>query len=175
MIRGVTRGRVTPTKSGPRPGVSMAAAACPILLHHLPPDLIRAVQQNATEDARRVAAYLGALGLRPGGGDTARAPFGLPTYFLVGLAAALRLLSWEQSGLRAHRDAGLPAAGEALREVFRAVTDPAPLVVKEQAARRLLRRALGVFVARLAWDGRALLGADLELGEADEDALVDAL
>jgi hypothetical protein len=27
----------------------------------------------------------------------------------------------------------------------------------------------------MAWDGRPLLGADLELGAADEDALVDAL
>ena len=94
---------------------------------------------------------------------------------LVGLAAALRLRAWEQSGLRAHQEAGLPTADEALREVFRAITAPAPLSEKEQAARQLGTQVLGVLIRRLAWNGRTLLDADLELGEADEDTLVDAL
>jgi hypothetical protein len=153
----------------------MAATACPIARPQFPPDLIEAVAQDAAADAERVAAFLGALGLRPSGEGAARVPLRLPAYFLVGLAAALRLLAWERSGLQVHRDAGLPPAHEALRGVFGAVAAPAPLAEKEQAARRLLGRVLGVFIARLAWTGRALLGADLELGEADEDALVDGL
>jgi hypothetical protein len=153
----------------------MSAASCPISLHQLPPELRQAVAQGAADDAERVAAFLDALGLRPSGEGTARVPLRLPTYFLVGLGAALRLLAWEQRGLRVHREAGLPPAHEALRNVFRAVAADAPLAEKEQAARRLRRRVLGVFIARLAWDGRALLGADVELGEADEDTLIDAL
>jgi hypothetical protein len=153
----------------------MPAIPSPISLDQLPPGLIDAVAQEAASDAERVAAFLEALGLRPSGEGAARVPLRLPAYFLLGLGAALRLLSWEQSGLHVHRDAGLPSAHEALREVFWAVTAPAPLAEKALAADRLRGRVLGVFLARLAWSGRALLGAHLELGEADEGALVDAL
>ena len=153
----------------------MPTASCTISLDALPPDLVQAVAQDAVLDAHRVAEFLEVLGLRPSGEGSSRVPLRLPTYFLVGLGVALRLLTWEQCGLRIHQDAGLPSAHDALCEVFRAVPAPTPLVDKEQAARRLRRRVLDVFVARLAWNGRALLGADLELGEADEDALVNAL
>jgi hypothetical protein len=122
-----------------------------------------------------VALVLDALGLRPTGDGAARVVLRLPTFFLLGLGAALRLLVWEQDGLHAHRDAGLPSAYEAIREAFQAVTAPEPLEEKERAATQLARRVLAVVVERLAWNGRSLLGADLELGEADEDVLVDAL
>jgi hypothetical protein len=87
----------------------------------------------------------------------------------------LRLLVWEEAGLHAHRDAGLPSAQEALREVARWVVTPEPLAAKERAANELACRVLAVAVERLAWNGRPLLGADLQLGEADEEVLVEAL
>jgi hypothetical protein len=150
-------------------------AAAPPPLDQFPPDLLQAVERDAADDADRVGQFLDALGLRPTGPGAARAPLRLPTFFLLRLGAALRLREWEQRGLRAHRDAGLPPADEALREVFRAAEAPEPLAAKEQAATQLAGRVLAVFAERMAWDGRPLLGADLELGEADEDALVDAL
>ena len=153
----------------------MAAAPSESPINRFPPGLLQAVKHAAADDADRVAQFLDALGLRPNGQGAARAPLRLPTFFLVGLAAALRLGEWEQRGLRAHLDAGLPSAAEATGEVFRAVEAPEPLAAKEQAATQLARRVLGVLAQRLAWGGRPLLGADLELGEADEDALVDAL
>ena len=153
----------------------MAAAPSESPINRFPPGLLQAVKHAAADDADRVAQFLDALGLRPTGPGAARAPLRLPTFFLVGLGAVTRLREWEQRGLRAHCDAGLPPADEALREVFRAVEAPEPLAAKEQAATRLACRVLAVFVERMAWDGRPLLGADLELGEADEDALVDAL
>jgi hypothetical protein len=153
----------------------MATTLPPPPFDQFPHDLLQAVAEDAADDADRVGQFLDALGLRPNGQGAARAPLRLPTFFLVGLAAALRLGEWEQRGLRAHLDAGLPSAAEATGEVFRAVEAPEPLAAKEQAATRLACRVLAVFVERMAWDGRPLLGADLELGEADEDALVDAL
>jgi hypothetical protein len=150
----------------------MSASSCALTLQPFPPDLVQAIAQDAVADAHRVALFLDALGLRPTGAGT---PLKLPAFFLVGLAAALRLLSWEQSGLHVHRDVGLPSADEALRELAGAVVAPGSAALKEQVARQLLQRVLGVFIERLAWNGRALLEADLELGEADEDALVDAL
>ena len=151
------------------------AAAPPDPLDQFPRDLLQAIEHAAADDADRVAQFLDSLGLRPTGPGATRAPLRLPTFFLVGLGAAMRLREWEQRGLRAHRDAGLPPADEVLREVFRAAEAPEPLAAKEQAATQLACRVLAVSVERLAWGGRPLLGADLELGEADEDALVDAL
>jgi hypothetical protein len=151
----------------------MAASSCPIPLDQFPPELIQAVARDAAADAERVVLFLDALGLRSAGEGAA--PIGLPAYFLVGLWTALRLQTWEERGVRAHREAGLPSAREALREVARSIRAPEPLVVKERAANELACRVLAVFVERLAWDGPLLLDADLELGEANEDALVGAL
>jgi hypothetical protein len=146
-----------------------------IPLDQYPPDLVQAVAEDAAADAERVAMFLTDLGLRPAGEGTARVPLHLPLFFLLGLKTAFRLAVWERGGLHAHRDAGLPSAREVLREAFRMVTAPEPPEEKDRAATQLACRVLGVFVERLAWNGRSLLDADVELREADEDALVDAL
>ena len=153
----------------------MATPSYRTFLSQFPPDLVQAVAEAAEDDVDRVGQFLDDLGLRPTGDGATPAQLRLPLSFLLGLGAALRLLAWEQRGLTAHRDAGLPSAQEALQGVFRAVTAPEPPEEKERAATQLACRVLAVFVERLAWGGHALLGADLELGDADEDALVDAL
>jgi hypothetical protein len=153
----------------------MAASSYPIPLDQFSPDLIQAVARDAAAAADYVAVFLDALGLRGTNEGGTPVPLRLPYFFLLGLGAALRLLVWEQHGVQAHRDAGLPPADEAVRAVFRAVTAPEPPEEKERRARQLGCRVLAAFVERLAWSGQALLGADVELGQADEDALVDAL
>src|SRR4051812_6170692 len=95
----------------------MAVTPCPLPLPDLPPDLTHAVARDAARDADRVGLSLGARGLAP--------PLPLPAAFLLGLGAALRLLLWEQQGLDAHRQAGLPPARQALRDVFRAAAGQA--------------------------------------------------
>jgi hypothetical protein len=45
----------------------------------------------------------------------------------------------------------------------------------EGLARELALRVFSVWVEHFAWHGREQLGADLVLGEAEEDALADAL
>jgi hypothetical protein len=154
----------------------MAPYSDSLSLNQYPPDLIQAVAQNAADDADRVGQFLTEIGLRPAAAGAAPpAPVRLPTFFLVGLGATLRLLAWEQRGLHAHRDAGLPSAREAISQVVRAVTGPEPILEKEQAASQLALRVLAFFVESLAWNGRAILDADVELGEAEEEPLVDAL
>src|SRR5262245_66603975 len=103
----------------------MVRSSYPPPLDQFPADLLQAVAQHAAADAERVVRFLDASGLRatrPGTG----VPSALPTFFLMGLGAALRLLLWEEAGLHAHRDAGLPSAQEALREVARWVIPPEP-------------------------------------------------
>jgi hypothetical protein len=153
----------------------MLAFSSPLALDQFPPDLIQAVVQKAASDAGRVVKFLDALNLRPTGKGGTRTPISLPAFFLVGLGAALRLLAWEYGGLNTHRDAGLPSADEALRQVFQSVASPEPVEAKVRAADQLAARVFTVFVERLAWNGRAYLDADLELGGVDEDALVEAV
>jgi hypothetical protein len=154
----------------------MAPYSGSLSLNQYPPDLIQAVTQNAADDADRVGQFLTEIGLRPAAAGAAPpAPLRFPTFFLVGLGAALRLLAWEQSGLHAHRDAGLPSAQEAFRQLAQALTGLEPIAVKEQQASQLALRVLAFFVESLAWNGRAILDADLQLGEAEEEPLVEAL
>jgi hypothetical protein len=142
-----------------------------LTLPDLPPDLIRAVAQEGARDAVRVAHFLDALAQTPAGQSLGQRPVRLPADFLLGLGAALRLLLWERNGIRVHLDAGLPPARDALRDVFRSVIDP------EVAARTatLPSRVSALFVDRFAWTGRLELEADVTLGEAQEEALLDAL
>jgi hypothetical protein len=132
----------------------------------LPPDLVYAVALNADCDADWVGVYLAAAGLKP--------PLRLPTDFLLGLGAALRLYQWEQSGIHLHLAAGLPPAREALHEVLRAATGQAEPEAVERL-KTLSSRVLSLFVERFAWNGRVELGADLTLDPPDEDALLDGL
>jgi hypothetical protein len=153
----------------------MAAPPYPPSLTQFPPDLLEAVAHDAAADAELVALVLDALGLRPTGDGAARVPLRLPAFFLLALGAALRMVMWEERGLHAHRDAGLPPAHGALREVARALVAPEPHAEKERAATELVSRVLAVTVERLAWNGRPVLGADVAIDGVREADLLEAL
>src|SRR5919107_152623 len=74
--------------------------------------LVEAVAREAARDAENVAEFLRELGFVP----SADRPVRLPPAFLLHLGAALRLWTWESSGLRVHRDSGLPGAEQAIIE-----------------------------------------------------------
>jgi hypothetical protein len=152
----------------------MAHSPLPQALAELPPELIQAVAREAARDADHVAAFLDQLGLRPTGDRASPPPPRLPAWFLLEVAAGLRLWQWEHNGLRLHLEGGLPPAREALHGVFRrlaaAAGDPA-----SGGDTPLSARVLGLFAERLAWSGRSDLDGDLLLGDADEDELVGAL
>ena len=138
-----------------------------------PPELAQAVACEAAEDADRVGLFLRELndGLARRGLQTL--PRRLPAGLLLGLGAALRLLAWEGTGSRAHLPADLPPAMKAIRDLFAALgKQPASL---EARGGELVLRVVRAWVDHFAWHGRAAWGADLVLGGAEEDALVDAL
>ena len=89
------------------------------------------------------------------------------------MGAALRLLEWECCGLSAHTDAGLPPSGQALREAFRHLHTPG--VGPAHVGDTLAYRVIVLFAERFAWAGREELEADVAMGEADEDALLEDL
>jgi hypothetical protein len=143
-------------------------AQTPLLpaLSSVPPHLIQAVIRDAEHTADRVGAFLTTLGLQP--------PVRLPADFLLGLGAALRLLEWEQTGISLHLEVGLPPARQAMYDVVRVVTSPAEPATAERA-RSLAGRVMDLSVERFAWAGQVELNADVTLGEAEEELLLDAL
>jgi len=149
----------------------MATPHAPLTFADVPAELIAVIARDAARDAVHVSQFLDALSAFPGGSWLAAKPVVLPADFLLALGAALRLWLWEQRQITTHREAGLPAARDALADVFRAVTDP------EAAARiqDLPSRVLALSVERFAWNAGPELGVEVSLGEAEEDALLEAL
>jgi len=137
----------------------------PADLSRFPAELIDAVRGEAEASADRVAAFLYSAGWRPG------QPLRCTEEGLLALDAALRLLDWEARGVTAHRAAGLPDAESALNDAV------ASLLGREVAgsAARLGVSVLAVFAERMAWGAGKELAAQVELGEVDEDVLVDAV
>ena len=150
------------------------AVVSPLSLSAFHPDLIRAVKGDAERDADLVGAFLAVTGLAPSGRRTRGAPLAVPGLCLLRLGAALRLSLWEQLGIRVHLDHGLPPARQALIDVLHTATGQAEAEAAERS-RSLASRVLNLSVERLAWNGRAQLGADVVLGAADQEQLLEAL
>jgi len=128
-------------------------------------NIITALVDDATSDAIRVRAYLDVLGF----GAVPENPPPWLARFLLHIAAALRLRSWELQGFCFHREAGLPDGRQAIRDAFRSLRNPdADPTELEIAVMRLS-------LQRFAWSGQRELGADIALDEPDEEALLEAL
>jgi hypothetical protein len=132
-----------------------------------PPELLAAVAADAGADADLAIGLLRRMGLGPQRGQTAA----WPGRFLLNLGAALRLWVWELSGVTVHRDAGLPAARDAFRQVWLRAAGP----TADDPHPFLYRAVIRLATDRLAWTGRRDLAASVVLGDPDEEALVDAL
>jgi hypothetical protein len=95
----------------------------------------------------------------------------IPLAAVLQLGAALRLLTWENAGITAHRSAGLPPAREALitaARVLAGVGSPDP---------EFPTRVLGVYLDCFAWDAPDILKADAVVSplQVEEDVAVKAV
>jgi len=138
-------------------------ANCESSLADFPAEMIAAEEFEAAHQAVRVALFLHAVGKEA-------IPQKLITAaFLLHLGMALRLLDWESKEFQFHREAGLPDAHQAIRNAIGALnapaTDPTGFCVA------VLRLAM----ERFAWNGPRELGADIALGEASEENLLNEL
>jgi len=130
-------------------------------LNRLPDDLVDAAVRYGVSSADRVHRFLGAFGVKA---DPSH-PVPLPAKFAIELAAALQMLEWERAGISIHRDAGLPPATTALRDVFRHhLPDPAAGL---DATPDLDRRVSRLYYDRIAWHGRRELGAEVVIDLPD--------
>lgn len=132
-----------------------------------PSELVRAVSLVAIRDAKNVGFFLRALGFQ-------LQDLRLPVRFMLELGAALRLVIWEGLGLRVHLEAGLPSAHDLLVCIFREVLS-VDYKNPDGTNPPLLNKVLRLVIERFAWAGPQDLGADLVLGEAEEEQLVEIL
>jgi hypothetical protein len=122
-----------------------------------------AVAELGWRDAHAVDVFLTEL--------TKRATFRRPLTrnFLLHLGAALRLLTWESQGFSVHRDLGLPAAHDAIRDALLSLNDPAAdSSVFWVAVFRLS-------IERFAWNAPRELVAHVVLGDMIDDSALDVL
>jgi hypothetical protein len=97
----------------------------------------------------------------------------IPGSFLGGLALAVRAHRWEAGGSFVHQELGLPAAADLLGELMRLAAEPS-----WDGLDRFVRSLFPGFIDvahRFAAQGQHLLGAEVALGEPDDEALVEAL
>jgi hypothetical protein len=143
----------------------MASVKSSISVNDFPVEMVAAVAANAERDAECVGQFLNHLGLTA----TPEKPLSLPRGFLLHLGSALRLLIWEARGFFFHSEAGLPDARQAICDSFRLLSDP------DGDATPFCIAVLRLSIERFGWSGPPELGADVALGEAEEELLLEAL
>jgi hypothetical protein len=136
----------------------------------VPPELLAHVIDQARRDADRTASVLEAIGLHP----PPEPSFSLSEWFLLEFGAAMRLLAWERDGVDVSYY-GLPTARVAARRVLADASarqlDPSSAPHRPELSSAVLR----VTIDSWAWTGQTDLQADIRLGMADEDTLVDVM
>ena len=134
----------------------------------VPDALVQAVTRHAERQADLTGTYLRASGLCPEG------EVRLPAAALLELAAVLELGVWEMRGLRAHLGVDLPSYRQAAAQ-FAARCMKGPEEFEGEDAAPLSLQVLRVWTERFAWEGPDTLGADIILGDVDEDEFAEVL
>jgi hypothetical protein len=129
------------------------------VLDRFPPDLIDAVKARAEADADLLCHWLKDAGCRP------RRVERIPPAALsraADAAAALRLETWERSGLPTYLHEEVPASAAAFEQVC-----ASPAGIDSDAAgppaAPLARRVFGVWLRNCSWSAPAELGVDIAL------------
>lgn len=137
-----------------------------------PATLTEGIVALAESDAQCVAEYLAQHFANPEfwpDPDTAFTTWKsvYPREFLLELAAALRICSWEQLNL-VRPDMNLPDGKEALQTILSQLG-------KDGFKTGLSLLVFRTFVEHFAWQGIAMLGIDVVLDKLDENVLADRI
>jgi hypothetical protein len=101
-------------------------------------------------------------------------PMYFPEWFLLDLGAALQVFEWEKAGLLEYLDSSLPSSLDTIVELLKAIEDP------NEYCRRQPNSALGfrvtmVYLTSCAWHAPRSMQAQIALGQASEDRLIEGL
>ena len=139
-----------------------------------PTELLDAVRRNAECQADLTAACLDALDQRVRDAGYAEGCQGLPRTFLLEFAAVAQLKHWEFQGLGDLLPPDVPRAAEASRDLYhRATTDPGQFWHDDESP--LSRQVMQIWIEHFHWLEPGLVEAEVIVGHADEDQLIEAL
>ncbi|MCY2996059.1 MAG: hypothetical protein NTY19_50655 [Planctomycetota bacterium] len=134
----------------------------------LPDEMVRAIIRNSEFQADLAAAVIDAMGIFK------TKPIRLPAGFLLEFAAVVQLGFWERQGVRQRLNADLLTYSDAAKSLAaRAAKGPAEFADLEATPiSHLVTRA---FIENFAWEGPDHLGADVIIGQVDEEQFADVL
>jgi len=140
-------------------------------LRSIPDQLLDAMKQHAHYLVKLTYDISEASGLFP------HKPVYFPNKFLYELTAVLELGLWERQGLRDYLDTlgiNLPTFHEAADNLAaRAANNPHEFEGSDTPS--LCCQVFRVWVEHFAWNGLSMLGAEVVLGQLDEDKFADVL
>jgi hypothetical protein len=132
-----------------------------------PEELRSAIAVEAEADADRVAALMLAMGYKL----TPSKPLVMDPELLLFYGAVLRLHSWENAGIRIHRDRGFLPTCEILTDAARALREESRM----PDGTGLSIQVTNMFMHNFAWNGRRDLDAPVVLDSLDDKMALDAL
>lgn len=140
----------------------------------LPPELLSAVHRNAEFQAALTVACLDDLDQRVRDAGHAEGCQRLPWAFLLELAAVAQLNYWEFQGLRGLLPSEVPSAAEASSDLYRrTTTDPGQFYNGNETP--LARQVMQIWIEHFHWLEPGLVQAEIIVGHADEDQMIEAL
>ena len=98
----------------------------------------------------------------------------LPAAVLLELAAVLELGVWERQGLLEHINTDLPTYREASNQLAARCAKGSAEFERTNAA-PFSQQMLCIWLEHFAWEGPEILGADMVVGEVEEDVFLDLL
>lgn len=147
---------------------------CPTSLATWPPELLAAVHRNAQFQAELTAACLNALEERVRDAGFAEGCQNLPRAFLLEFAAIAQLKLWELQGLRELLPPDVPNTEEASCDLQQRISgNPADYGQNSDAP--LARRVMQIWIENFVWLEPGLIDADVVIGQASDDDLIEAL
>jgi hypothetical protein len=136
--------------------------------HRFPPEVAEAARRRAEQHATMVGEFFKATGIDPS------VLVHVPGALFLEIGAILQLREWESQGVFAYLGDELPSSAKALAQV-RARIKKGPKEFDGPQAAPLSRQVLRTCIERLAWYGPECLGADIALGQVDEDRFAKEL
>lgn len=141
---------------------------------HLTPDHLRFYDDYERAMVDRLYEYVDRVGLLQEAPDGRRLVDHLHPGTLLEIASFLQIEEWHRTGLGALLSDALPPLDVARRDIYERCLH-GDLGAGESPQLRMTWPMVSVLVERLAVAGPGILGAEIVLGVADEDALIDAV
>ena len=132
----------------------------------IPDSMVRSAIRLAERQAILVAIFLQSLA------PEKSHSWKLPASALLELGAVLELQFWESQDYRRHLDSDLPSSKKAMVAFARRCIER-PSEFGAAQPELLSSAVLRVWLSSFSWDGPDILGAEAELGDADDDWLLD--